>query len=662
MRKATNSRFLPQKNANGAKKRPSFFSEAPGLRWFAFCLVVGGLVPASAAPLTSADLATIFGQASRRANEAFPAAVIAIVDRDGRALLVRRAGSPAPITAAERALAVSKAGTAVFLSSNQNAFTPRTAAFIIQQNFPPFVLNRPPGPLVGVGLSNLAFSDINYLREADGSRIPGTRLSASPGGVPLYQGGELAAGIGVTGDGTELEDSSIGADTDEAIALAGQIGYAPDATIRGSNVFIDGIRVAYVASEARPGTAASLPIASIPAPPAPVVWPVDVLGGVRGEIRAPLVADPLPGTLNGQPRLTAAEVRSILAKAAARTLVTRAGIRLPQSLPAQVFITVVNNPAQDGAPASVLGTFRTPDATIFSWDVAIQKARTAVFFSDHTRAYSTRTVGFLAQTNYPPGLSGQPPGPFNGLQERFSLPILTGVGAANPNLPNGITIFAGGIPLYRNGVLIGAIGVSGDGIEQDDLIAAAGTEDFLADPSIRADNFLYLGARLPYVKFPRDSELRPAATAIAPGFSTFQALRFNTAELSAGVVAAPDFDADGDGLTNLLEYAFGRDPKLGDAAGASPVVSEDPTSHHLQVVFVRDPAATDLVYTVEGSNDLAIWTPLARGTGGAAVVNLGGALSVTETAAGGTVSVKVVDLQPMAVPGGRFLRVQVSRQ
>lgn len=629
---------------------------------FPLLLAAAPFAPLRSAPLTSADLTTILGQASSRAREVFPQAVIAVVDRDGRVLLVRRADeSPVAKTDPAYALAVSKAGTAVFLSSNENAFTPRTAAFIIQQNFPPFVLNRPPGPLVGVGFSNLSQSDINYFREVDGTRIPHTRLSASPGGVPLYKGGELAAGIGVTGDGVEDETSSLGADTDEAIALAGQAGFGPEETIRGSHVFIDGIRVAYVGSESRAGTASAIPLAPILSPPPPVAWPVDVLGGVRGEVRAPIIADPRPGTINGQPRLTAAEVRSILGKAAARTLVTRAGIRLPQNLPAQVFITVVNNPAQDGTPAAVLGTFRTPDATLFSWDVAIQKARTAVFFSNNTRAYSTRTVGFLAQSNFPPGIEGRPPGPFNGLQERFSGPLLTGVGAPNPNLPNGITIFAGGVPLYRNGVLVGAIGVSGDGIDQDDLIAASGTEDFLADPAIRADNFLYDGARLPYVKFPRDSELRPAAPAVSPGFATFQALRFSTAELAAGVVTAPGADADGDGLTNLLEYAFGRDPKLGDAAGASPVVSETLGDKRLQIVFLRNTGAADLVYTVEASDDLKVWTPLARSTGGAAMVNLGGALSVSETGSG-TVAVTVVDGQLVAGPAGRFLRVVVARE
>lgn len=460
---------------------------------------------------TSADLAKIYGQAADRAAEISPRSVIAIVDRDGRALLVLRADRSTSITPTERAIAISKAGTAVALSSNEHAFSSRTAGFIIQQNFPPGVINRPPGPLVGVGFSNLAFSDVNYFRERDGRRIPGTRLYGSPGGVPLFKNGILFAGIGVTGDGTEEEDfSNSGPDTDEAVALSGQIGYEPAEELYGSHVFLDGIRAAYIASEAVAAkTASTVTLTSDFAVAPPVEWPSAVLGGAPGQIRAPIRGDPVAGTIEGQARLSRDEVITILSNAAERTLVTRAGIRLPAGRAAQVFISVVNNPARAGEAPVVLGTFRTTDATIFSWDVSVQKARTALFFSNNTRAYSARTVGFLAQSNYPPGLQNQPPGPFNGLQERFSVPILTGTGAINGNLPNGITIFPGGFPLYRNGVLIGAIGVSGDGIEQDDLIAASGTAGLQPSPEIRADAFSYLGARLPYAKFPRDAELRP---------------------------------------------------------------------------------------------------------------------------------------------------------
>ena len=185
----------------------------------------------------------------------------------------------------------------------------------------------------------------------------------------------------------------------------------------------------------------------------------------------------------------------------------------------QVFICVVNNPNTNGFPPVVLGSICTsPDTTRFSWDVSIQKARTAVFFSSDTRAFSSRTVGFMAQSLYPPGIVGTAPGIFLGLQERFSMfpnnatnPLngasYTNAPAINPNLPNGITIFPGGFPLYRNGVLIGAIGVSGDGIDQDDIVSASGAALFPAPPAIRADHSVHRGARLPYAKFPRNPAL-----------------------------------------------------------------------------------------------------------------------------------------------------------
>lgn len=468
-----------------------------------------------------ADIERIATQCADRAIEKFPRSVIAIVDRDGRELALFRAnGEPlAGISAQERAIAVAKAGTAAFLSSNEQAFTPRTAGFIIQQNFPPRIRNRSPGPLVGVGFSNMAYSDVNYFRTATGARLAGTRLYASPGGVPLYKAGRLFAGIGVTGDGTEQEDSSItGADDDESAALAGQIGYAPPAAILATGVLIDGLRLPYTASPTRLASVrVSRPVIS--APPAPFTWPAVTFGGVTGQLRAPIIADPEPGLLNGQSRLSAAEVQAIIANAAIRCQQTRAGIRLPIGRPTQVFISVINNPGKPNVAPVVLGTFRTPDATLFSWDVSVQKARTVVYYINvkPTRASSSRTIGYLSQNNFPPGITGRPPGPLNGEQLAFSLPLLNGAPLLEPELPNGVTIFPGGFPLYRNGVLIGAIGVSGDGIDQDDLIAASGASNYAAPAGLRADYQFERGVRLPYAKFPRDPQLRNEVRPITAG-------------------------------------------------------------------------------------------------------------------------------------------------
>lgn len=67
---------------------------------------------------------------------------------------------------------------------------------------------------------------------------------------------------------------------------------------------------------------------------------------------------------------------------------------------------------------------------------------------------------------------------------------------------NGAQIFAGGLPIYRGSTLVGGIGVSGDGIDQDDLIAAGGINAFAPPLSMRSDNTFVRGVRLPFLKFP----------------------------------------------------------------------------------------------------------------------------------------------------------------
>jgi uncharacterized protein GlcG (DUF336 family) len=518
------------------------------------CLALTGGLRA-AEQLTQADVQRILAQAVSSAARVDPRAVIAVVDREGFVLGAWNVGGgPAP-GAGVLAGAVSRAGTAAFLSSNQNAFTSRTAGFIIQQHFPPGVRNTSPGPLVGVGFSNLFYSDVNRLKiippnfdpfaltgpfQSPGARTDGVLLSSlndSPGGVPLYKDGELVGGIGVTGDGSPTDLSAAaaiiarqsqrtattgfkaGADTDENVALAGQSGFRPPTEILASNVLINGIRVPYVfpdpgnlpnAPDVQPLGSIGQEIAGFEVRASPPVfpYPAKTLRGVEGELRFPIRGDPLAGKIGGATRLTADEVEKILALAAERCSTVRAGIRLPLGTRAKTFIAVVNNPHKNGVAPAILGVFRVGEATIFSWDVAVQKARTAVFFSNKQLAMSCRAVGFLSQRNFPPGIDGRSWGPLFGFQEAVSLKTapIKRTFPGNSNLPNGLTLFPGGFPLYRGGELIGAIGVSGDGVDQDDIISASGCADFPAVARIRADHFTYRGARLPYAKFPRDPE------------------------------------------------------------------------------------------------------------------------------------------------------------
>jgi uncharacterized protein GlcG (DUF336 family) len=562
---------------------------------------------AAHAQLTAADVQTVVNQATTRALQISPNSVIAVTDREGDVLAVWSVNGTAP-SPLDISSCVSKAGTASYLSSNQNAFTSRTAGFIIQQHFPPGVRNTPPGPLVGVGLSNLFSSDINKFR-GPGSMITfsptpglaitpvaGTSLDGSPGGVPLYKNGILVGGIGVTGDGvpgplvfrSQNPFTFIpGYDKDEEVALAGQTGYRPSGSITANNVYINGIALPYVLS---PAPSAGETLQGAPAPgfvltgaPAPFGYPIATFGGVQGEIRQPIMSDPISTPINGQARLTAAEVARIIDFAAARARTTRAGIRLPIGVPMQVFITVVNFPNNPAVNPTCLGTFRTGEATLFSWDVAVQKARTAVGFSNNSFAMSTRTVGFLAQTKYPPGLDVQDPGPYYGLQEQFSgfnraaLPnYVLDPSGLDARFPNGITIFPGGFPLYRNGQLIGAIGISGDGVDQDDIVGASGTHDFLAPYSIRADQFAYLGARLPYAKFPRDPDGTDGSFETPPFTVAAEKLANISTRVEAGAGdnrLIGGFIVTGNAPKKVIIRAMG--PSLGDYG--VPTALADPT-------------------------------------------------------------------------------------
>jgi uncharacterized protein GlcG (DUF336 family) len=548
------------------------------MRWFPIALLLAPISSLLGQTMTLDEVNTVLAQAVQESLVASPDKVIAVVDREGYALAVWDVNGGGPPSAVDVARAVSTAGAAAFLSSDQHAFTTRTAGFIIQNHFPPAVINRPNGPLVGVNFSSMAFSDTNKYKapEVDNSfpspPVPGINnigsakpadvfrsvpytalaLSGNPGGVPLFKNGLLIGGIGVVGYADAAVtgfDIAFQPSVNERIALSGQAGFRPGATFAGSNVFIDGIRLAYIVGNgsnatvanpaaflANPANGMAVMLADIDgipgslddgavdyspkASPAAVTYPnpFGLVGtnATPGELRSAVRADPVAGLINGVPRLTAAEVTSILALAADRSTITRAGIRLPRGQIARVWISVVNNPATAGVEPVVLGTYRTPDATIFSWDVAIQKARTAVFFSYGSerpgpqRAFSCRSVGFLSQAMYPPGIDTEPAGPLQPLQPLFSVKDFGApLGAQVPlepinlNVPNGITIFPGGFPLFRDGVLIGAIGVSGDGIEQDDIVAAAGTRDFQPPANIRADYMVYQRARIPYAKFPR---------------------------------------------------------------------------------------------------------------------------------------------------------------
>jgi hypothetical protein len=123
-------------------------------------------------------------------------------------------------------------------------------------------------------------------------------------------------------------------------------------------------------------------------------------------------------------------------------------------------------------------------------------------------AVTNRTISFGSQPLFPPGIDASPlnPGPFFNLYLHDTAnPCSQGLGSGLASGNNsGIVFFPGSDGLYKNGALVGGLGVSGDGVDQDDFVTSAGTAGFEAPTAIRADQVLIEGVRLPYFKFPRN--------------------------------------------------------------------------------------------------------------------------------------------------------------
>ena len=71
---------------------------------------------------------------------------------------------------------------------------------------------------------------------------------------------------------------------------------------------------------------------------------------------------------------------------------------------------------------------------------------------------------------------------------------------------NGIVFFPGSTALYKTQILVGGFGISGDGVDQDDVVTAAGLVGYAPPQKLRVDNVFYRGVRLPFQKFNRNPQ------------------------------------------------------------------------------------------------------------------------------------------------------------
>ena len=485
----------------------------------------------------------------RAAAKALPdqTMTIAVVDRAGRILaLYRKSG----FVAANDDLAIGVARTAAFFSHNQAPLSSRTVRFLSGIHFPPGITNTPSAALYGIENTNrgcefnVIFNSAKCMpraRSIAGGRCdPGDTSGCGPGivtgkifpndpdprsvnagGIPLYRvtvnanvvtNGQLLGAIGVVGVSGDPQRAEYAAATGAFGAIAAGIVPVPFYPLPfPGNVVIDGIRLPFLGPDIR------LTFASNGVPNG-----VRLEGTTAGADDGTFTVaarhggcDPdeyLVGPKSGT-SLTAVDVDNIVQRAITTARKTRAAIRLPLNRYARMVISVADT---DG---TLLALYRMPDATVFSVDVAVAKSRNVVYFSQNgigsfvppNTAVTNRTIGFGAQPFFPSGIDSDVFDPREGpwYQSLFVHDLQNactqGAQTPNPN-QNGIVFFAGSTPLYRNGAIVGGLGVSGDGIEQDDYVTYFAAGELLPPMNVWADRIVLDGARLPMFKFPRHPE------------------------------------------------------------------------------------------------------------------------------------------------------------
>jgi uncharacterized protein GlcG (DUF336 family) len=360
----------------------------------------------------------------------------------------------------------------------------------------------------------------------------GAESAVNPGGIPLYRHSQLIGGVGVAGVSYDrAEFAALSAATGAGNGITTAIDF-PNPLPPPGSIVIDGIRLPFARSGAfnrpagsQPGTFAS----------GAMVVPA------RNGRQAPegYLIGPRPSAMPDG--LTLDEVKKIVDQAVAQANITRAQVRLPYGLTARFIIAITD---QGG---NILAEYRMADALFDAVDVVPSKARNTYYFSTREGyevlkgyvdsnpyapyswvpdppagrgwAVSSRTLSFGGQPLFPPGIDlDQPgtPGPWFDLFVYDTMnPCTEGPGPSRGAdrtflNQNGITWFPGSFPLYRNGELVGGLGVSGDGVLQNNLVAAAGAVGFEPPDDLTVDNsFIVLGkqkVRLPFVKFPRNPD------------------------------------------------------------------------------------------------------------------------------------------------------------
>ena len=130
--------------------------------------------------------------------------------------------------------------------------------------------------------------------------------------------------------------------------------------------------------------------------------------------------------------------------------------------------------------------------------VAVSLAMSAAFFSNDQAPISTRTIRYISASHFPPGTMFAASGPFYGIENTNrgcgfnvtylpgqSLPVPTALtGGPGPGIMTGkpdeidsdnFAVNPGGVPIFKNGLVAGGVGVAGADPATAEYAAYAGT-------------------------------------------------------------------------------------------------------------------------------------------------------------------------------------------
>ncbi|MBC8040807.1 MAG: hypothetical protein H7Y06_09710 [Opitutaceae bacterium] len=132
-------------------------------------------------------------------------------------------------------------------------------------------------------------------------------------------------------------------------------------------------------------------------------------------------------------------------------------------------------------------------------------------------------------------------------------------------------------------------------------------------------------------------------------FDAWRFTRFTTEELADSAISGDSADPDADGISNLLEYALGTEPKSPNTSTRLPTPAID--NARLTLTYTRPTTTTDLSYTLEWSDNLSTWHT------GPEFTEL---ISSTDNG-NGTITVFTRAVSSLSTAPRQFLRLRVTR-